>query len=121
MKQFIRQCKWLFMRKEVLYHKTKMSHPDRSTMQLVLPEVFRKQALQGCHDVLSHLGIEWKIDLLRDHFYWPGMPMDTTKNLIQHGRCLNFKALPEKSTYGKHRCHVSNGISPYGLVNNQSK
>ena len=38
-------------------------------MQLVLPEAFRKQALQGCHDDLGHLRIEWIIDLLRDHFY----------------------------------------------------
>ena len=40
-------------------------------MLLVLHEVFRKQALQGCHDDLGHLGIEWTIDHLRDHFYWP--------------------------------------------------
>ena len=45
------------MRKGVLYHKTEMSHPDRSTMQLVLPEAFRKQALQGHHDDLGHLKI----------------------------------------------------------------
>ena len=56
-KQFIRQHNWLFMRKGVLYHKTEMSHLDRSTMQLVLPEAFRKQALQGCHDDLGHLRI----------------------------------------------------------------
>ena len=55
--------------KRVLYHKTEMSHPDRSTMILVLPAAFRKQALRGCHDDLSHLRIEWMIDLLRDHFY----------------------------------------------------
>ena len=47
-------------------------------MQLVLPESFRKQALQGCHDDLGHLGIEWTIDLLRDHFYWPGMMENMT-------------------------------------------
>ena len=50
MKHFIRQCNLLFMRKEVLYCKTEISHPVRSAMQLVLPEAFRKQALQGCHD-----------------------------------------------------------------------
>ena len=32
-------------------------------MQLVLPESFRTQALQGCHDDLGHLGIERTIDL----------------------------------------------------------
>ena len=36
-KQFIRQCNWLFKRKGLLYHKMEMSHPDRSTIQLVLP------------------------------------------------------------------------------------
>ena len=44
-KQFIRQSNWLFMRKGVLYCKTKMGHPDRNTMELVLPEAFRKHAL----------------------------------------------------------------------------
>ena len=49
------------MRNGILYHKNEIqevNHPDRSTMQLVLPETFRKQALQGCHDDLGHLGIE---------------------------------------------------------------
>ena len=34
------------MRKRILYHKTEMSCHDRSTMQLVPPELFRKQVLQ---------------------------------------------------------------------------
>ena len=65
-------------------------------MQLVLPESFRKQALQGCHDDLGHLGIEWTIDLLRDHFYWPAMMEDMTKHIKQCERCLRFKAVPGK-------------------------
>ena len=38
------------MRNEILYCKTEIqevNHPNRNTMQLVLPETFRKQALQG--------------------------------------------------------------------------
>ena len=66
-----------------LYFKSEISHPDRSTMQLVLPETFRKQALQGCLDDLGHLRIEQMIDLLRDHFYWPRMLNDTTKHIKQ--------------------------------------
>ena len=42
-----------------------MNHPDRNTIQLVLPGPFRKQALQGCHDDLDHLRIERAIHLLR--------------------------------------------------------
>ena len=74
-----------------------VDHPDRNTMQLVLPESFRKQALQGCHDDLGHLRIEQTIDLLRDHFYWPGMMEDMTRHINQCKRCLRFKALPEKA------------------------
>ena len=73
-----------------------MSHPDRNTMQLVLPEAFRKQTLQGCHDDLGHLGIEWTIDLLKNHFYWPRMLADTILHIKQCERCLKFKVLLEK-------------------------
>ena len=74
-----------------------MSHQDRSTMQLVLPEAFRKQALQGCHNDLGHLGIERMICLSRDCFYWPRMLADMTKHIKQFERCLYFKTLPEKT------------------------
>ena len=69
------------MRNGILYHKTEIqevNHPDRSTMQSILPEAFRKQVLQGFHDDLGHLGIEQTIDLLRDCFYWPRMLKDMT-------------------------------------------
>ena len=88
------------MRNGILYHKNEIqevSHPDRNTMQLVLPKAFRKQALQGCHDDLHHLGIEWTIDLLRDWFYWPGMMEDTVRHIKQCERCLGFKAIPDKA------------------------
>ena len=42
-KQCIRQCNRLFMRNRILYHKSEVNHPDRSTIQLVLHEAFRKK------------------------------------------------------------------------------
>ena len=48
MRQFIRQRNRLFMRNRILYHKNEIqevNHPDRNTMQMVLPEAFGKQAL----------------------------------------------------------------------------
>ena len=68
-------------------------------MKLVLPESFRTQALQGCHDDLGHLRIriERTIDLLRDQFFWPGMMEDMNRCIRQCGRCLWFKALPDKA------------------------
>ena len=72
MKQFIRQQNKLQIGKGILYHKNEIQevhHHDRNAMQLVLPKDYQKQALQGCHDDMGHLGIEKTIDLLRDQFY----------------------------------------------------
>ena len=70
------------MRNGILYCKNEIQevkYPYRNTMQLVLPKAFRKQALQGCHDDLGHLGIEQTIDLLGDQFYLFRMMEDTVK------------------------------------------
>ena len=88
------------MRNGILHHKNEIQevdHPNRNTMQLVLPESFRRQALQGCHDDLAHLRKEQTIDLLRDHFYWPGMMEDMTRHIKQCKRCLRFMAVPNKA------------------------
>ena len=47
----------MFIRNGILYHKSGVNHPDRSTMQLVLLKTLRKQALQGCHNNFGHLRI----------------------------------------------------------------
>ena len=74
-----------------------MDCPNRNTMQLVLCESFRKQALQGCNDDLGHFGIEWTIDLQRDQFYWLGMMEDTIRDIKQCEGCLGFKAVHDKA------------------------
>ena len=83
------------MRDGILYHKNEsqeVNHPDRNTMQLVVPEALRKQALQDCHDDLGHLGMDRTMDLLRDHYYWLGMIDDMIRHIKQCERCLRFKA-----------------------------
>ena len=65
-------------------------------MQLVLLETFRTQALKGWHGDLGHLGVERMLDLLRDQFYWPGMMEDMPRLIRQCGRCLKFKASPDR-------------------------
>ena len=60
MRQFLKERSKLLLRNGILYHKNdtqEMDCPDRNTMQLVLPESFRTQALKGCHDDLGHLGV----------------------------------------------------------------
>ena len=88
------------MRNGILYCKNEIqevNHPNRNTMQMVLPIAFRKQALQDCHDDLDHLGIEQTIDLLRDQFYWPGMMEDIVRHIKQCELYLRFKAVPDKA------------------------
>ena len=46
---------------------------------------------------LGHLRLEWMIDLLRDHFFWPGMAIDMTKHIKQCKRYLKFKAIVGKA------------------------
>ena len=88
------------MRDGILYCKNEIQevdHPNRNTMQLVLLASFRKQALQGCHDDLGHLGIELTIELLSNQFYWPGMMEDMIRHIKQCERCLRFKGVPDKA------------------------
>ena len=69
MRQFLKQRGELLLRNRILYHKNgtqERDHPDKNTMQLVLPTTLRIQALKGCHDDFGNLGIERTLDLLRD-------------------------------------------------------
>ena len=46
MRQFIRQQNRLFMKDGILYHKNEsqeVNHPDRNTMQLVLPDLLENK------------------------------------------------------------------------------
>ena len=100
MRQFLKQRSKLLLRNRILYCKNdtqEIDHPDRNTMQLRLPEYFRTQTLKGCYDDLGHLGVERILDLLRDQFYYPGMTEDVTRHIRQYGRCLRFKASPNRA------------------------
>ena len=100
MKHFLKQRGKLLLWNRILYCKNdtpETNHPDWNTMQLVLPIMFRIQALEGCHADLGHLGIERTLDLLRDQFYWPSMTEDMTRNIRQCERCLQFKASPNRA------------------------
>ena len=104
MKQFLKQGGNLLLRNGILYHKNDTQEtecPDRNTMQLILPTTFRIQAVKGCYDDLGHLGIERTLDLLRDQFFWPGMTEDTTRQIRQCERCLQFKASPNRAPMEK--------------------
>ena len=46
----------------------------------MLPQNYRKQAMEACHDDIGHLGLERSLDLLKDRF--TGQECPPTWNII---------------------------------------
>ena len=85
------------LRNGLLYKKCVANNRETGYLQFVLPKLFRKQALEACHDEVGHLGIERTTSLLKDRFYWPGMEDDIEEYVKTCPRCLKFKAIPERA------------------------
>ena len=84
------------LRNGLLYRKCVSNNRETGYLQFVLPKLFRKQALEACHDEVGHLGIE-RTSLLQDRFYWPGMGEDIEDYVKTCPICLKFKAIPERA------------------------
>ena len=79
--------------------KTSQHCNDRNSLPLVLLKqyMYRLQALRGCHDDTSYLGVESMLDQLWDRFYWPSMQGDVRKHVQNCEWYFKFKAKPEKA------------------------
>ena len=98
LKTYIHQRTKLKLRAGVLYRYTEdWSRPDRSSMQLCLPPPFRKEALEGCHDNIGHLGLDRTLDLLRDRFYWPHLLDDAKNHVSTCRRCQLAKSKQQRA------------------------
>ena len=85
------------IRNGLLYKKCVSNNRETGYLQFVLPKLFRKQALEACHDEIGHLVIERTTNLLKDRFYWPRMEDDIEEYVKTCPRCLRFKAICEKA------------------------
>ena len=85
------------LRNGLLYKKCASNNRETGYLQFLLPKLFRKQALEACHDEVGHLGIERTTSLLNDRFYWPGMEDDIKEYVKTCPRCLKFKTIPERA------------------------
>ena len=85
------------LRNGLLYKKCVSNNRETGYLQFVLPKLFRKQALEACHDEIGHLGVERTTSLLKDRFYWPNMENDIEEYVKTCPRCLKFKAIPERA------------------------
>ena len=95
LKALIRNRKQLLLKQGVLYKKSQVN--TRTKYLLVVPQAYRQNAIEGCHDQVGHLGQDRVLDLLRDWFYWPGMHVDVVSYINSCPRCLHRKSEPDKA------------------------
>lgn len=74
----------------ILYRK--VQDKEDTIHQIVLPECYRKTALQGLHDNVGHHGRDRTLSLLRERFYWPGITTHVDKWITKCDRCLRRKS-----------------------------
>ena len=81
--------------------------------KLVLPYLFRRKVLTGCHDDLGHHGIERTLSVIRDRFYWPRLADDVKAHIKNCRRCILAKAEsdlapmePIEATYPLELVHI---------------
>ena len=67
--QFLCECNHLKLRQGILYRKTLPKESQEALFQLVLLAMHRETSLRGCHEEVGHLGLEWMLNLMCDHFF----------------------------------------------------
>ena len=66
-------------------------------MQFVLPKRFICKVILACHDDNGHLGMEWRLRLLQERFFWPKMAEDVCTHIHSCEKCLRFKQPQERA------------------------
>ena len=94
--QLYTQRKHLIIHYGLLYRVLKHKGTGRKTNQFVLPERFRKRALEVCHDEFGHQGIDETTLLLQKRFFWNNLVNEMREHIRSCSRCLSFKT-PEEA------------------------
>ena len=68
------QHQWLTLLQGVLYLKSLVEGGVKELLLFVVPKVHWVAALNGCHRDAGHQGQEQTLLLLKECFWWPGMP-----------------------------------------------
>ena len=76
----------------------------KETFQFILPQRFRKRALEACHDEFGRQGMDKTTFLLQKRFFWNGLVNDTREHIRNCGRCLTFKTTEETSELERIEC-----------------
>ena len=69
MKTMLRHKHQFILRNGLLHTKIQFLSHGLPSLQFVLPQNYRQQAMKACHDDIGHLGLDRYLDLLKDRFY----------------------------------------------------
>ena len=94
MKSYLKVRKELVMYEGLLYCQLRLKDHDEDTMQFVVPQEYRKHALQLLHSNFGHLGIDRTTVFVVERFFWPKMS-DYVRNYIANcQRCIRYRQAP---------------------------
>ena len=96
MRTMLRHKQHFILRNGLSYRKGQLCSHDQPSLQFLLPQNYREQAMKACHGNIGHLGLERPLNLLKDRFYWAGMPTDMKNHSQTCDRFLQFKSKPQK-------------------------
>ena len=60
----------------MLFRRIKSANKQESSLQVIVPESWRKTILKGCHDGSGHMGLKKTLAKVRMRYFWPGMYHD---------------------------------------------
>ena len=103
-KLLFKQRKQLNIQQGLLYCILKHKKTGRETLQFVLPERFRRRALEACHDEFGHQGMDKTTLLLQKRFFWNNLVQETREHIRGCSRCLTFKTPEESSDLERIEC-----------------
>ena len=87
------------VKNKLLYKEIQSLQREASSLQFVLPQKFRKQAITACHNDVGHLGVEMSLDLLKDRFYWPNVASKVESHIRKCERCLKYEAETQRAEF----------------------
>ena len=93
----LRHKQQFFLRNGLLYRKVQFNSHEQPSLQFVLPQNYREQAVNACHDDTGHLGLERSLDLLKDKFYWAAISTNMENHIQSCAGCLCFERKLQKT------------------------
>ena len=69
------------MKEGLLFRKVLLKGHDQPVVQLVLPEPFRCKTVLACHNDFGYIGMERKLGLLQERFFWPEIATDAREHI----------------------------------------